>query len=117
VRSRAGLVAKFSRLELRRPLNEEFRHSLTSLRQPINGLPVRDSWAYRICEILTLSRKWLRVHYNKEHSMRGNVPREPDIKIQTLFTVLSSAVHYFCVSHPNTDTEEGGNANSAHARR
>jgi superfamily II DNA helicase RecQ len=116
-RSRAALVAKFSGLELRRPANEEFRHGPSNPRGPIAGLPVRDGWACKECDMLTPSRKWLRVHYNEGHVVRGNVPKEPDVKIQTLFTVPSNAVHYFCVSGhgPDTDREEGGEGGNGHS--
>ena len=99
-KTRAAISDKYSGLQLRRPADDSFRHGPSNPRAPVDGLPMRDGWHCHACGLLTPSRKWLRVHYNDEHGMRGRVSQEPTVKIQTLFTGPKSAIHYFCVAAP-----------------
>ncbi|KAG5947587.1 hypothetical protein E4U60_002935 [Claviceps pazoutovae] len=46
--------------------------------------------------MLTPSSQSMRMHYYESHRMRGQVSREPTVKIQTLYT--GGFKHYFCVS-------------------
>ncbi|PNP37241.1 hypothetical protein TGAMA5MH_10863 [Trichoderma gamsii] len=120
-KAREAIVARHSWLDLRRPPDDDFRHGPSNPRLPVEGVSVLDGWGCDQCGLLTPSRKWLRVHYNEGHSTQGKVPKEPTVKIQTLFTGPKRAIHYFCVTGAErrleTETEREGRAEYHHSKR
>ncbi|KAH8661748.1 hypothetical protein BGZ61DRAFT_289180, partial [Ilyonectria robusta] len=78
-----------------------FRHGPSNPRSPIEGLPIRRGFVCDRCDFLTVSWKWLKVHRNREHGVKGSKghaePRS-SARLQTFFTRPMSAIHYFCVT-------------------
>lgn len=113
-KAREAIVAEHSGLDLQRPPNDDFCHSPSNPRSPVKGVSVLDGWVCDHCGLLTPSRKWLRVHYNEEHGIRGKVPKEPTVKIQTLFTGPKRAIHYFCVADSGAAAAADGDVDGEH---
>lgn len=56
------------------------------------------------CGYLTRSWKWLKVHHNREHRVKGSKGRKSrttqqlSVRLQTFFTGPKSGIHYFSVT-------------------
>jgi len=111
-KSRRAIVTDCLGLQLSQPSNADFRYGPRNPTPAIDGLAVQKGFACKDCGFLTTSWKKLRVHHRENRyawTLSKQVPgRWSEVRLQTFFTVPGNAVYYFCVTIPDTETQEAG---------
>jgi hypothetical protein len=110
-KSRNAIIVEYSGLELCRPSNVDFRYGPTNPIPAIDGLPIHKGLAcqdYQGCQFLSINRKVLKVHCKEEHQWelsKADPTHWSEVELQTFFTIPGNAIHYFCVTAPDTEAQ------------
>lgn len=101
IKSWIAIITKYSGLQLSRPPNIYFNYSLKNPIPAINGLAVQKGFACNECKFIIISWKKLRIYHEKNKYTWVLSKRVSGywskVKLQTFFTILKNAIHYFCV--------------------